>query len=81
MGKPMEEYKAIMKSQDLHTVLTGDRILSFMNCNTTSYLYSILRHIPFLGDTVLNYRHRHFLEIVAKDTRTIMKKILIDSII
>ncbi|XP_045856155.1 immunity-related GTPase family M protein 1-like isoform X1 [Meles meles] len=85
MGKPVEEYKAIMKSQDLHTVLTGDRILSFMNCNTASYLYSILRHIPFLGDTVLNYlrvwKHRHFLEIVAKDTRTIMKKILTDSII
>ncbi|XP_032190822.1 immunity-related GTPase family M protein 1-like [Mustela erminea] len=85
MGKPMEEYRAIMKSQDLHTVLTGDRVLSFMNCNTASYLYSILRHIPFLGDNVLNYlrvwKHRHFLEIVAKDTRTIMKKILTDSII
>ncbi|XP_025718500.2 immunity-related GTPase family M protein 1-like [Callorhinus ursinus] len=24
IGKPMEKYKAIMKSQDLHTVLTGD---------------------------------------------------------
>lgn len=55
MGKPMEEYKAILKSQDLPTVLTGDWTLSCMNYNTASYLYSILRHIPFLGDTVLNY--------------------------
>ncbi|XP_039080248.1 immunity-related GTPase family M protein 1-like isoform X1 [Hyaena hyaena] len=85
MGKPMEEYRAIMKSRDLQTVLRGDWALSCMNCNTTSYLYSILRYIPLLGNAIINclrkWKHRRLLEIVVEDTRAILKKILTDSII
>lgn len=85
MGKPMEEYRAIMKSRDLQTVLRGDWALSCMNCNTSSYLYSILRYIPLLGNAIINclrkWKHRCLLKIVAEDTMTILKKILTDSII
>uniref|UniRef100_A0A452R508 IRG-type G domain-containing protein n=1 Tax=Ursus americanus TaxID=9643 RepID=A0A452R508_URSAM len=85
MGKPMEEYRAIMKSQDLYTILREDWPLSCMNCNIVSCLYSILRYIPLLGDFIFNslrkWKHRHLLEIVAKDTRAILKKILRQSII
>ncbi|XP_027462030.1 immunity-related GTPase family M protein 1-like isoform X1 [Zalophus californianus] len=85
MGKPMEEYKTIMKSQDLHTVLTGDWALSWMNCNTASYLYSVLSYIPILGNTSIQYlrgwNQRRLLDIVVEDTKTILKKILKDAII
>ncbi|XP_027949560.1 immunity-related GTPase family M protein 1-like [Eumetopias jubatus] len=85
MGKPTEEYRAIMKSWDLYTVLRGDWPLSFMNCNTVSCLYSILSYIPLLGDFIFNslrkWKHRRLLEIVSKDTKAILKKILTDSII
>ncbi|XP_030152608.1 immunity-related GTPase family M protein 1-like [Lynx canadensis] len=85
MGKPTEEYRAIMKSRDLQTVLRGDWELSCMNCNTASYLYSILRYVPLLGNAIINclrkWIHRLLLEIVAEDTRAILKKILTDSII
>ncbi|XP_045634971.1 immunity-related GTPase family M protein 1-like [Ursus americanus] len=85
MGKPMEEYRAIMKSRDLYSVLREDWPLSCMNCNTVSCLYSFLRCIPLLGDFIFNslrkWKHRRLLEIVAKDTRAILKKILTQSII
>ncbi|XP_077767196.1 immunity-related GTPase family M protein 1-like [Canis aureus] len=85
MGKAMEEYRAIMKSRDLHTIIRGDWAVSCMNCNTSSCLYTILRYIPLLGDFIINFlrkwKHRRLLEIVAEDTRTILKKILKDSII
>ncbi|KAF5918135.1 hypothetical protein HPG69_018476 [Diceros bicornis minor] len=82
MGTPVEEYKAIMKSQDLHTLLT-DWAFPWMNCNTASYLYTILSYIPLLGDPIIHYlrevKHRRFLEIVVEDANTILKKILKDS--
>ncbi|NP_001300775.1 immunity-related GTPase family M protein 1-like [Canis lupus baileyi] len=85
MGKPKEEYKAIMKSQDLHTALAWDWALSWMNCNAASYLYSVLSYIPILGTTGIHYlkwwSQGHLLEIVAEDTKTILKKILEDAII
>ncbi|XP_034511704.1 immunity-related GTPase family M protein 1-like isoform X2 [Ailuropoda melanoleuca] len=85
MGKPMEEYRAIMKSRDLYTVLREDWPLSCLNCNAVSCLYSFLRCIPLLGDFIFNslrkWKQRRLLEIVAKDTRAILKKILTQSII
>ncbi|XP_032191135.1 immunity-related GTPase family M protein 1-like isoform X1 [Mustela erminea] len=85
MGKSIEEYRALMRSQDLNTVLRGDWLFSCMNCNVVSCLCLILRCIPLLGVFVFNslreWKHRCLLEIVANDTKDILKKILTDSII
>ncbi|XP_032703929.1 immunity-related GTPase family M protein-like isoform X1 [Lontra canadensis] len=85
IGKSIEEYRALMRSQDLNTVLRGDWLFSCMNCNVVSCLCLILRCIPLLGGFVFNslrkWKHRRLLEIVAKDTKDILKKILTDSII
>ncbi|XP_045855940.1 immunity-related GTPase family M protein-like [Meles meles] len=85
MGKPMEEYKAIMKSQDLHTVLSRDWVLSWTNCNRDTCLYSVLNRIPFVGNTGFHYlrvwNQWRLLNNVTQDTETILKKVLTDAAI
>ncbi|XP_069849909.1 immunity-related GTPase family M protein-like isoform X2 [Dipodomys merriami] len=85
MGKEVTEYMAIMKSQDLHTLCGRDWKLKSMTCLVTSVLLSPFWYIPFLGGPVIRFfRHmrcRRILELVAQDTKTILKKILEDSII
>ncbi|XP_075399340.1 immunity-related GTPase family M protein 1-like [Tenrec ecaudatus] len=80
----VQHYTANMKSQDLQTLSNVDWLIYCMNFNTTSYLSTIFSYIPLLGSPVANYirrmKHSYFLEEVAKDTKTILRKILIDSI-
>ena len=83
-GKPMKQYKDIMKSQDMHTVLTEDRTLLWLNCNTVYYLNLLLSLIPVFGNTSTHYlrvwNQGRLFDIVAEDTKTIVKKILTDAI-
>ncbi|XP_048189999.1 immunity-related GTPase family M protein 1-like [Perognathus longimembris pacificus] len=85
MGKAVTEYMAIMKSQDLYTLCGKDWQLKFMTCLVMNMLLSLFRCIPFLGGPVIRFfrhmRYRHILELVAQDTKTILRKILEDSII
>ncbi|KAM4826667.1 immunity-related GTPase family M protein 1-like isoform 1-T1 [Thomomys bottae] len=85
MGKAVTEYIAIMKSQDLNTLCSRDWKLKSMICLVVSMLLSPFWYIPFLGDPVIRFfrrmRYRRILELVSQDTKTILKKILQDSII
>ncbi|XP_045140682.1 immunity-related GTPase family M protein-like [Echinops telfairi] len=84
MESDVLDYTANMKSQDLQTLSNVDWLIYCMNFNTTSYLSTIFSYIPVFGVPITNYirwmKHRYFLEVVAKDTKTILRKILKDSI-
>ncbi|VCW67977.1 unnamed protein product [Gulo gulo] len=83
MEKPVEEYKTIMKSRDLHTVLSRDWVLSWTNCNTDTCLYLVLTRIPLVRSigfySLRGWNQWRLLDYVAEDTKTILKKVLTDA--
>ncbi|KAM9694625.1 immunity-related GTPase family M protein 1-like isoform 2-T2 [Trichechus inunguis] len=78
------EYKNIMKSQELQTLSPQEQLIPWIHWNTAYYLRSIFSYIPFLGGFVTHYvrwvKHTLYLDMVAKDTKTILNKVLGDSI-
>ncbi|XP_008844177.1 immunity-related GTPase family M protein-like isoform X2 [Nannospalax galili] len=84
MGTVVMEYKTNIKSQDLHTIRRGDWRLKLMTCLFMNELLRFLGCLPRLCHCVIHrfrrVRHRRVLELVAQDTKTILRKILEDSI-
>ncbi|XP_007952462.1 immunity-related GTPase family M protein 1-like [Orycteropus afer afer] len=85
MGTTATEYKNIMKSKDLQSLSNWDQVISWTDCNTAYYLQSVSSYIPFIGGSINCHlrwvKHRRFLEVVAEDTKNILRKVLSDSII
>ncbi|XP_007952461.2 immunity-related GTPase family M protein 1-like [Orycteropus afer afer] len=85
MGTTATEYKNIMKSKDLQSLSNWDLVISWIDCNTAYYLQSIVSYIPLIGGSMIYHlrrvKHRHFLEVVAEDTKNILRKVLRDSVI
>ncbi|XP_051036815.1 immunity-related GTPase family M protein 1 isoform X2 [Phodopus roborovskii] len=83
MGTVVQEYKADMKSQNMHTLRREDWKLRLMTCILVRAFFSILECFPCLRRCVLSFRckkHRRVLQLVAQDTKIILKKILKGSI-
>ncbi|EGV96581.1 Immunity-related GTPase family M protein [Cricetulus griseus] len=83
MGTVVQEYKANLKSQNMHTLRRGDWRLRLMTCILVSVFFSILKYLPCLRCCVAWFRrkkHRRVLQLVAQDTKIILKKIGKDSI-
>ncbi|XP_042637290.1 immunity-related GTPase family M protein 1-like [Orycteropus afer afer] len=78
------EYKAIMKANHLGALIRGDWKLRWMSCRVMKAFFSLLKYIPVLGGPIVHsirqMKHKHVLEGVAKDTKTILRKVLKDSI-
>ncbi|XP_045408654.1 immunity-related GTPase family M protein [Lemur catta] len=85
MGRTFTDYTNIMKSCDVHGLNKRDLRLTWMTCTVLRAFLSLLRYIPWLGDRIIHYFRRmkqmYLLEIVAKDTKAILRKVLEDSII
>ncbi|XP_015362722.1 immunity-related GTPase family M protein-like [Marmota marmota marmota] len=84
IGKSVEEYTNIVKSQDAQTYHQESSTLSWIGNITVFYLCIGLSYIPYYGNSAakyLNYmEQRRLLESVAKDTKTILRKVLEDFI-
>ncbi|KAG3265589.1 immunity-related GTPase family M protein-like [Ictidomys tridecemlineatus] len=84
IGKSVEEYTNIVKSQDAQTYHQESSTLSWIGNITVFYFCIGLSYIPYYGNSVakyLNYmEQRRLLESVAKDTKTILRKVLEDFI-
>lgn len=83
MGTVVQVYKADMKSQTLYTLRRGDWRLRLMTCGFVNGFFRILNYLPGLRRCVPGFRrmkHKRVLLSVAQDTKTILKKILKDSI-
>lgn len=83
VGAVVQEYKADMKSQTLYTLRRGDWRLRLMTCVFTNGFFHILKYLPGLSCCVPRFKrmkHKRVLVLVAQDTKTILKKILKDSI-
>lgn len=78
-GKAYTDYKVNMKSQDLQAVNNGNWNLTLMNCTVVKPFLNFLCWIPFLDNLVHHYfiqmKQKHFLAIVAKDTKSILRKV------
>ncbi|XP_042637289.1 immunity-related GTPase family M protein [Orycteropus afer afer] len=79
------EYMAIMKAHNLQALIRGDWKLKWISCRVMKALFSLLKYTPVFGGPIVHYvrrmKHKHVLETVAKDTKTILRKVLQDSII
>ncbi|XP_007952465.2 immunity-related GTPase family M protein 1-like [Orycteropus afer afer] len=77
-------YMALIKSQNLQTLRRSDCKLRFLTCRVFKAFLNFLRYTPLLGNPVIRYfrlmKHKCILELVAKDTKTILGKVLKDSI-
>ncbi|XP_038183760.1 immunity-related GTPase family M protein 1-like isoform X2 [Arvicola amphibius] len=83
VGTVAQEYRANMKSQTHDTLRRGDWRLRVMTCVLVNGFFRILRYLPGLRCCVPCFRrmkHKRVLLLVAQDTKTILKKILKDSI-
>ncbi|XP_006864007.1 PREDICTED: immunity-related GTPase family M protein 1-like [Chrysochloris asiatica] len=87
MGKESLECTAITKSQDLPAFVRGDWALKFMSCILLKICLCILSWFPLLGGWVVHFEHfvrrrkqKRVLEIVAEYTKTVLRKILKDSL-
>ncbi|CAO2642697.1 Immunity-related GTPase family M protein 1 [Lemmus lemmus] len=83
VGAIVLEYKADMKSQTLYTLRRGDWRLRLMTCVFVNGFFFCLQYLPCLRCCVPCFRrmkHKRVLLLVAQDTKTILEKILKDSI-
>ncbi|XP_036053388.1 immunity-related GTPase family M protein 1-like [Onychomys torridus] len=83
MGTVVEEYKANMKFQTLHTLQRGDWQLRLMTCAVVNSFFRVLKCLPCLCRCVPRFRRlklKRMLLLVSQDTKAIVKKILRDSI-
>ncbi|XP_004697218.1 immunity-related GTPase family M protein 1-like [Echinops telfairi] len=85
MGTATMEYTALMKSQNPWTFSRIDCKMACLTCRVFQAFLNALRCIPLLGNPITNYfrrmKHKHILQIVAKDSKVILRKILKDSTI
>ncbi|XP_037673711.1 immunity-related GTPase family M protein 1-like [Choloepus didactylus] len=83
-GTDFPEYKAIMKSQDIQTVNKANWKLTLMNFFVFRAFLCLLSCIPFFGTFVIRsfrqLKQKQLLVIVAEDTKSILSKVLKDSI-
>lgn len=83
VGAVVQEYKANMKSQTLYTLRRGDWRLRLMTCVFVNGFFRILKYLLCLRCYVPCFRrmkHKRVLLLVSQDTKTILEKILKDSI-
>lgn len=78
MGTIVTEYTANMKSQSLCMLRKGDWKLRLVTC---IFMKMFLFCLPCLRCGVRRMRHERMLLLVAQDTKTILEKILEDSVI
>ncbi|XP_012663555.1 immunity-related GTPase family M protein [Otolemur garnettii] len=85
MGRIFTDYMNIMKPRDVQVLSKRDWKMTCMTCAVMKAFLSLLSYIPWLGDYIICYfrgmKHRLLLAIVAEDTKTILRKVLEDSII
>ncbi|XP_028633574.1 immunity-related GTPase family M protein 1 isoform X2 [Grammomys surdaster] len=79
MGTVVMEYKANMKSQNLHTLRKEDWRLWMMTCAVVNALFRLFKCLPCVCGCFRRMRHKRMLLLVAQDTKNILKKILRDS--
>ncbi|XP_013202471.1 immunity-related GTPase family M protein 1-like isoform X1 [Microtus ochrogaster] len=87
MGTVVQEFKADMKSQTLYTLRRGDWRLRLMTCAFVNGFFHVLKYLLCFSCCVRCcvrcFRHMKYKRIllsVAQDTKTILEKILKDSI-
>lgn len=83
MGTIIMEYKANVKSQNLSTLRRGDWRLRLMTCgimNACSRFFGIIPCLRWCAQYFKLMRHKRMLLLVARDTKTILRKILSDSL-
>ncbi|XP_006864008.1 PREDICTED: immunity-related GTPase family M protein 1-like [Chrysochloris asiatica] len=84
MGKESLEYTAIMKSRDLPALVRGDWKLKFMTSRFMKACLCLPRCIPPLHNWVVQSvrrrKQKRVLEIVAEDTKTVLRNVLKDSL-
>nr|ACO88914.1 immunity-related GTPase M7 [Microcebus murinus] len=85
VGRTFADYMSIMKSCDVQGLSTRNWKLTCMTCTVFRSFLGLLRCIPWLGNLIIRYfrqkKQRCLLEIVAEDTKAILRKVLEDSII
>ncbi|XP_008588089.1 PREDICTED: immunity-related GTPase family M protein, partial [Galeopterus variegatus] len=85
MGSSLTDYTNIMMCCDVQGINRKDWRLICMTWTVIKSSVSLLSYIPRLGDYITSYvrqvKQKCFLQIVAKDTKTILKKVMNDSII
>nr|XP_012618479.1 immunity-related GTPase family M protein 1 isoform X2 [Microcebus murinus] len=85
VGRTFADYTNIMKSHDVEGLSTRNWKLTCMTCTVFRAFLGLLRCIPWLGNLIIGYfrgkKQRCLLEIVAEDTKAIIRKVLEDSII
>ncbi|XP_075852338.1 immunity-related GTPase family M protein isoform X2 [Microcebus murinus] len=85
VGRTFADYTNITKSCDVQGLSTRNWKLTCMTCTVFRAFLGLLRCIPWLGNLTIHYfrrkKQRCLLEIVAEDTKAILRKVLEDSII
>ncbi|XP_051024261.1 immunity-related GTPase family M protein 1-like isoform X2 [Acomys russatus] len=81
MGTIVIEYKANMRSQNLHTLRRGDWRLRLMTCRLVNAFIHLLEFFQGSCCRLRRMRHERMLLLVTQDTKTILEKILKDSIV
>ncbi|XP_031209821.1 immunity-related GTPase family M protein 1 isoform X2 [Mastomys coucha] len=80
MGTVVLEYKANMKSQSFHSLRREDWKLRLMTCPVANAFFCLFKCLPWLCPCFRRMRHKRMLLLVAQDTKSILEKILRDSV-
>ncbi|XP_048190124.1 immunity-related GTPase family M protein 1-like isoform X2 [Perognathus longimembris pacificus] len=84
LKKSIFEYQGVMKYPDLHTACSRNWKLKSMTCLLMRGLLGLSWYVPGMGAPVVAFfrrlQYRCILRLVVQDTKTIVRKILNDSI-